>query len=74
MASAGARTAALFRRWRAADPRLTLDAAILKLEKAPEGMTLVAFAEAKHRTAEGYRRAFAPWYEGEIMSVIVLVP
>jgi hypothetical protein len=59
---AGAWTASLFRRWRAADPALTLDAAILRLEEAPAGVSLAAFARAKHRTADGYRRAFQPWY------------
>jgi hypothetical protein len=55
-------TRSLFRRWRAADPALPLDAAILRLEEAPVDVSLSAFARAKGRTAAGYRRAYAPLF------------
>jgi hypothetical protein len=43
-------------------PTLSLDQAILSFEQAPEGVTLMEFADRKHRTAEGYRQRFRPFF------------
>jgi len=44
------------------NPNLTLDAAILIFENAPEGVTLEEYATHKQRNASGYRNVFIPFF------------
>ena len=45
------------------DPRITLDAAILRFENAADSYsTLEAFATARCRTAESYRVVYSPYW------------
>jgi len=45
------------------NPGITLDQAILIFEKAPENITLEAFAKGKQRTACSYRRVYKKYFQ-----------